>query len=586
MMIRRFLSVLTGLSLVQASLGPEVHQACAQVLSPTAALAPATGGMGAVRVGAVHVDFAGLSPLSGAQGLLLPSSALTGALPSVVSPVVRPAALPAPAGLSVRDPGTIQRARLALPPRASLAAVEEQARAPALQAPASDARDLPKAAGPDLREREGTSSAGGRVQTPVIDGAQRAAVRLGKEGSSALAQARALFDGEAARPDGTPAPSGQSIPLGALGRGEQTRTLRLRPAGGERGIAGRIKSFQMQLPRAVREFVQGDPEVRPFVRPYRKSMTVASVMLVLVGLGRLLTSRLNGALVDAAVGRSIPGILLFAGGVLVGSVAVAVCDTINARMTQETGQHLAFDIRTHLLGHLLSSRSKGAKDAPSDMGSRLINDVERIQDKNVYSRVNLPFYLVTTGTSLFLMYATSPLLTAMVAVLSMALFVISSVFGRRMEAVQGRIASRRAAAIAGGTRIIASAEEGRSLSGPERRYRSLVAELRDATIESIRVATGYSFVFGQSSMLAMNYLVLLVGFLISAWFGNPTVGMITAFVGYAGQLKGAIEGLLSCYTNNRSAEGQTRGILDLLGRSQKPEASARAPGAGGGRIGK
>jgi hypothetical protein len=604
MMIRKFLSVLTGLALIQASLGPEVNQACAQVLSPAAALAPATGGMGAVRVGAIRVEgFAGLSPLSGAQGLSLPSSALTGALPSVASPAARPEALQTPAGISIRDHGTVQRSQLSLSPRASLAAAEGQAaRAQASQTPTSAVGELPKAIGPDFKAQEGTAPAGRRDQTPVIDAAQRAAASLGEEGSPAGDGARVLFDGDTARPDARTLES--SIPLGALGGGELTRTLRLRPAGEEPGsgvaglmsgdpVQGRlgrphtrenglrsfIKRFQMELPRAVREFVQGDPEVRPFVRQYHKSMTAASVLLVLVGLGRLLTSRLNGALVDAAVGRSVPGILLFAGGVILGSVAVAVCDTIYARMTQETGQHLAFDIRTHLLGYLLSSRSPGAKDAPSDMGSRLVNDVERIQDKNVFSRVNLPFYLITTGTSLFLMYATSPLLTAMVAVLSMALFVISSVFGRRMEAVQGRIASRRAAAIAGGTRIIASGQEGRSLSSPERRYRSLVAELRDATIESIRVVTGYSFVFGQSSMMAMNYLVLLVGFLISAWFGNPTVGMITAFVGYAGQLKGAIEGLLSCYTNNRSAEGQTRGILDLLGKSQKTEASLRPKAA-------
>jgi len=333
------------------------------------------------------------------------------------------------------------------------------------------------------------------------------------------------------------------------------------------------------VPRGVKEFVRGDPEVGPFVKKYRGKMVLAGALLVMVGLGRLLASRLGGSLVDAAVAQSVPGIALFAGGVLVSSLIVAGVDMMYARSAQSLGQRLAFDIRTKLLERLPSKRASNSKLTPSELGSRFVNDVEQIQVKNVYSRVNLPFYIITAAVSIGLMLLTSPALTAMILLPSPLLFLISIRYGRRLERVQGRIAAQRAAAISGGTQIISSnreSGEGAVSESQAGRYRELASGLRDSVIKNIKLSAGYGFVFGQTSMLVTNYLVLLIGFLLFAWFGSPSVGMVTAFVGFAGQFKGAIEGLLWCYTSNRSAEGQTRKVLDILGAPSGPPRRGKA----------
>lgn len=305
----------------------------------------------------------------------------------------------------------------------------------------------------------------------------------------------------------------------------------------------------------------------PRVRPYRGTLVVASILIVLGTLIGLAFPLVVRELLDAAFLTGDRGLLNRIALFLLGLFLFqAVVNFGQSYLTASVSERVVADLRMDVFRRLMaqppgffSSRRVG------ELSSRLASDAGLIQ---AILRFGVP-ELVRQGLflvgALILVTVTHPRLTLVTTIAIPPTVLAAWLLGRRVRRITTGIQDRLADAVARAEQVFSQVRTVQSFNRQdweEERFGQAVADTRD---EGLRRAVARALLTGTVTLTAFGAIVLVLwegGRLVLD--GTLTPGTLVAFLLYAVTIAGAVTSLASFWGNLQEASGAARRIFDLL----------------------
>ena len=322
-----------------------------------------------------------------------------------------------------------------------------------------------------------------------------------------------------------------------------------------------------RLGPAVRAGLRSYGRILAYVRPYRLPLAGAAVSLVLTSLFSLGMPWAVQKLVDSViVGQNMAQlnrIALILAGIL---GARAVLSAAYTYVISWIGERVVADLRRGLYEHLmdLSLRFFDSQRV-GEIISRLANDVQIIQNAATNNLVILLQEIVTAVGVIAVVWAMDWRLTALMAVTTPGMVLITRVMGRRIRHITRLVQNTLAEASAVVEETVSGIRTVKSFAREEHeinRFGNKVTTLFKAAMQRARV---YATLGPLISLLMYGSLALVL------WFGGRevlagrlTAGQLIAFLFYATMLTGPLGGMASLYGQVQTALGAAERVFELL----------------------
>ncbi|MFQ5889322.1 MAG: ABC transporter ATP-binding protein [Gemmatimonadota bacterium] len=328
----------------------------------------------------------------------------------------------------------------------------------------------------------------------------------------------------------------------------------------------------------------------PRLRPYRASLAIASVFLVLSAAIGLAFPLLVRYLMDAAFEtRDASTLNSIAIGLVVLFAIQGALNFLEVYLLGAVGEKVIAGIRTELFGHLLSlSPGFFTLRSSGELTSRLASDCSTLQAVMSHQIAELArqlLYLFGALTILALLHTELMLTTLMVAP---AVVLSGIAFGRYLRgkstAVQDQLAEANAAAEEALTQIPIVQSFVRE-SWERERYAQRIGRALETALRRALVRGTF---FGVISFVTFSGIAIVLwsgGRLVLE--GQITAGELVSFLLYAVSVAAAITALASLWSSYQEAQGAARRVFDLLDRApdiRDPEEPVRLPADGPGEI--
>ena len=350
-----------------------------------------------------------------------------------------------------------------------------------------------------------------------------------------------------------------------------------------RYLAGEAASFGRSLIglfSLVRTMYRGDPEVKPFVKDYRRSVWTLQGINVFQAIMGVATSYVVGALIDAATAKTMGLAVMFAGGMVAIMLSNAALNTAYEWVKGRLTSNVLTSFRENLFGHLLRLPvGFFSKEKPSQVASRMSSDVANLATKNIGIPVILPYYGAMALFAGIMISITSWQTTLLVTLVAIPLSLVAHVYGNKAEKLNEAEVNRRAEMISAGEETLGRVRDIRAFateSNETDRYIGFVDRFIGTIMRRTRISSIYNGSMDQLYHAAFYLSVLFIGLFSFIAVGEPSIGQTMAMVGYAGYMRQALAGSLSLYTQYRETTGSSRRVLDYL---KVPTAVVEAPGA-------
>ncbi len=304
-----------------------------------------------------------------------------------------------------------------------------------------------------------------------------------------------------------------------------------------------------------------------YLKPYRGRMVLSIVALLFSSGSGLAFPALISRLLEAATqgndGSALNNLALLLVGVFLFQAAFSFAQSY---LLAYIGEHIVFDLRTSLYGHLqhlsldfFSARRVG------DLVSRISSDVTQMRSVLTTSITSFLSQIVTLTGAVIIVLSMNPRLTLFILGLIPVLLLTAFVFGTRIRKgsmrLQDELADSTVVAEEGlqGIRVVKSfGREGYETS----RYNSAMEKMFRA---SLQMAV-YNSLFG-SVMLFLGFgsiaaIVWYGGHEVMA--GRLTLAMITGFLIYGISIAMSLGGLAGLYAQISAAVGGIQRVFEIL----------------------
>jgi len=304
-----------------------------------------------------------------------------------------------------------------------------------------------------------------------------------------------------------------------------------------------------------------------FLSPYRWRIAIALVALIVAASCVLALGQGLRYVIDAGFGSRDPQLLNSAlVGVLSVAVVLASATWIRFYLMQSVGERVIADLRKAVFAHVVSLSPAFFDSARTgEISSRLTNDSEQIRQVIGFGfSMFLRNGLMMVG-ALFLLFATSTKLAALIVLGVPATLIPILVMGRRVRRLS-RVNQDRVADVS--AHIDESLHEIRTVQAyvHEERTRKLFGDATDAAFEA-----GLHRVRVKAWLIS---LVMLIGFSaigVILWIGGHdvfagriTAGQLSAFVFYAAIVASGAGTVSEVWGEIQRAAGATERLMELL----------------------
>lgn len=262
---------------------------------------------------------------------------------------------------------------------------------------------------------------------------------------------------------------------------------------------------------------------------------------------------------------------------------------LSSYLTRKIGQRLVADVRRDLFRHVTGlSMAFFAKSKTGDLVSRLSGDVNALSEFVSGGLVNLVSDIVTLFGIVTVMFLLNVPLAAVVVITVPMILFGTSLLGRGIRKAHSDVRKKTADLNAGvednisGIRVVKAASRERSNMES---FEKLNRETMQANRRAILV-TALFFPFMSISGTVGTALVILFGGWMAA-SGTVTIGVITAFLGYANRFFMPLRDLSQIYNTYQSAAASAERIYRMLHIKQKvlpPQNPKTCPHGGRGDI--
>lgn len=275
-----------------------------------------------------------------------------------------------------------------------------------------------------------------------------------------------------------------------------------------------------------------------YLKPYRRSLALGVLMLLLTNVFYLGVPEALGRAVDA-LGIETSGYILELVGVMVVFAALTAVTRIVSRiLIFNSGRAAEFDLRSDLFGHLMTLSPAYYRENPTgDVMSRLTNDVQTVRAMWGAGLLNLANAVIAFVTVLGRMLWADPIVTLWAILPFPLIYVVGQAMSRRiygtMRAVQAELGalSSRIQEDLGAIQVIKTyGLEGVRRKGFIERSEKLLRENMEAA--KVRIQLGPML----NTLAAMGMAILILFGGRALIHGDMTKGEIVAFSGYLARL--------------------------------------------------
>ncbi len=318
----------------------------------------------------------------------------------------------------------------------------------------------------------------------------------------------------------------------------------------------------------LRGLFAGYQRMLVFVRPYRKHLALAGVILVVNSLlGLVLPLAIRG-IVDAVFVRGSLQLLNWVTALLFGIFIVqAILGFGQSYLIAWVGERVIANLRTRLYAHLQSMPLRFfANVRVGELVSRLANDVQTIQEAVTSTLLSFLSQAIMFVGALVIIFVMAPRLTllmlAIVPLVMLGMIVLGRLIRRISRQVQDALAASTATAeeALAGVRIVKSfAREPYEIE----RYSTAIERLFGLAIKRARLRAVLGPLIG---LLAFSAVALVL------WFGSREViagrltpGQLVSFLIYTMMIASSIGSFTGLYSQIQQAVGASERVFELLG---------------------
>jgi ATP-binding cassette, subfamily B, bacterial MsbA len=304
-----------------------------------------------------------------------------------------------------------------------------------------------------------------------------------------------------------------------------------------------------------------------FVRPYRRKLGIAGVILTINSLLGLALPLLIGGVVNASFVAGSLQLLNWITAALFGIfLAQAILGFGQTYLVSWVGERVIADLRVQLYGHLQSMPLRFFSNARvGELVSRLGNDVQTIQEAVTSTLLSLLSQIIMFVGGLVIIFVMAPGLTILmllVVPLAVLAMVILGRFIRRLsKQYQDALAESTGTAeeALAGVRIVKSfARESYEIE----RYDNGIQRLFEIAVKRVRVRSIIGPVIG---LVAFSTIAIVL------WFGSRQViagtltpGQLVSFLIYTMMIASPIGAFTGLYSQFQQAMGASERVFDLL----------------------
>jgi ATP-binding cassette subfamily B protein len=304
------------------------------------------------------------------------------------------------------------------------------------------------------------------------------------------------------------------------------------------------------------------------LRPYRRSVIIATIVLVGQTACILAGPALVGYGIDSGLNRHDAGALNLAAGLY---LAVALFALVLGRqvvwLVSRIAETFLQDLRTKVFRHLLTlGMDFFEREKTGQLVARMTSDIDAMQDLVSQGLVSIAQNALLFVGAVIAIILLSPLLALCTLVLVPPLFLASAWFRRESNraylTVRDRIGTNLATLQEGlaGVRVVQAFSRERAWT---RRFYNTNEAQFDAHMETVRIASRY---FPLIEFTGVVGIALIIG--LGGWFNamgwGVTIGTIAAFVLYLNSLFEPIQQLSQQYNTVQSAAAGLHKVYSLL----------------------
>ena len=356
------------------------------------------------------------------------------------------------------------------------------------------------------------------------------------------------------------------------------------------GLKARAAAAWTGFASALRNFLLGDAEFKPFLAPRRKALIAAAVLLMLDVVGSLAASNLLGRFLDAAVlpGGVHAGLMWgLAAGVAGVFSLVMIVQRQSMWILGRLRVNTLADVRRALMARLHAQpMSFHLKNESAALASRLNEDSESLVKKNVDVRVPILRDLVSLVVSTALLLHANLLVGLLVFTMIPGLGVLSGIYGQKTESLYKTFGLRRAELGRQGQETLEQIQTIKTFAREDaevERYRGKAKALSDVGEEGARISSTSHMFSSALTDFFTRHLIYIAGAWVVGMALGLTVGNITVMTFYASFVKFSFDGLSSKWMDYKQAQGETsvvRGWLKETAAVDPPGARPLPPGPG------
>ncbi len=317
-------------------------------------------------------------------------------------------------------------------------------------------------------------------------------------------------------------------------------------------------------PRPATRFLA---QLTPRLRPYRASLVVAGVLMVVSTAAALAFPLIVRELLDAAfIDRNATLLNRIAVGLLLLFAVQAVLNFAQSYLTASVSERVIADLRNDVFKHLVrqppgfySMRRVG------ELSSRIASDASRLQDVLRFGIPELARQSIFLVGALALVTATSLKLTMVTLTAVPFAVAVGWFFGRRVRRLSTGIQDHLAAAVARAEQVFTQIRTVQAFTREPWEIERFAEEIGHTREEGLRRAVARAALTGAVTFAGFGAIVVVLwegGHLVMA--GELTAGTLVAFLLYAVTISGAIAALAGFYSNLQEAAGAARRIFELL----------------------
>lgn len=308
-------------------------------------------------------------------------------------------------------------------------------------------------------------------------------------------------------------------------------------------------------------------QIAPFLKPYRKAMFAALVALLVAG--STVLSLVGGLryVIDRGFAEGDPSKLDHTLMILLAAIIVLALSTF-ARYAMVTwlGERVVADLRRAIFAHILKLSPEFYEVTRSgDILSRLSADTSILQTL-IGSSISVALRnCVLFFGGLAMMFTTSPKLAGLVLLVIPVVVAPIVVLGRRVRALSKANQERLADVNSGAEETIYGIRTVQAFGHEEISRERFFGNIENSVAAAVR----HIRVRGILTALVIFLIFSAIGFVL--WIGGHDVlshkitpGQLSAFVGYAGIVAGAVGAISEVIGDLNRASGATERIFELL----------------------